>query len=176
MKTTIVEGGKKRGADNGAVAGNGKMSGGTGKVNGMPVSTAFYQEGKKEESARTDGAVPAEGAAKAESKVPLKQGRPVLNLESTIQLVEELHRRKRQWDRLIQTIDNLAAFEVAQLDDAEEKGDNPYQNSVLVIEDDERRRFDTKNRVIIQAVAEFIRLLCAERLADIEAEIVIPAR
>lgn len=54
----------------------------------------------------------------------------VLNLEGTLKLVEELHRRKIQRDRLIDTIDTLEAFEVAQIDDADER---PKQTTFRVV-------------------------------------------
>jgi hypothetical protein len=99
----------------------------------------------------------------------------VLNLEGTLKLAEELHRRKIQRDRLLDTIDTLEAFEVAQIDDADENEANHFQCCVLTIEDDNRRKFTTKNPVIIQAVAQFVNSMCVNRLAEIEAGIIIPA-
>ncbi|WP_129715529.1 hypothetical protein [Pedobacter sp. SYP-B3415] len=101
--------------------------------------------------------------------------RPLLNLESTLKLVEELHRRKIQRDRLLETIETLEAFEIAQQEDAEETDANHFQSCVLTIEDDNRRKFTTKNPVIIQAVAQFVNKMCVDRLAEIEAGITIPA-
>ncbi|MEH6308715.1 MULTISPECIES: hypothetical protein [Olivibacter] len=98
-----------------------------------------------------------------------------LNLESTLKLVEELHRRKIQRDKLIDTIDTLNAFEVAQKDDAEETDSNHFQGCVLSIGDDKRREFITKNPYIIKKVAEYINTLCMDRLAEIEGEIQLPA-
>ncbi|MFD2964583.1 MULTISPECIES: hypothetical protein [Olivibacter] len=98
-----------------------------------------------------------------------------LNLESTLKLVEELHRRKIQRDKLIDTIDTLNAFEVAQKDDAEETDSNHFQGCVLSIDDDKRREFSTKNPYIIKKVAEYINTLCMDRLAEIEGEIQLPA-
>jgi hypothetical protein len=103
------------------------------------------------------------------------QQKPVLNLEGTLKLVEELHRRKIQRDRLLETIDLLEAFEVAQQEDAEETDSNHFQGCVLTIEDDERRKFSTKNPVIINAVAQFVNKMCVERLTEIEAGITIPS-
>ena len=97
------------------------------------------------------------------------QAKPVLNLESTLKLVEELHRRKIQRDRLLDTIETLEAFEVAQIDDADETEANHFQGCVLTIEDDQRRKFTTKNSILIQAVAGFVNTMCVNRLAEIEA-------
>lgn len=98
-----------------------------------------------------------------------------LNLESTLKLVEELHRRKIQRDKLIDTIDTLDAFEVAQKDDAEETDSNHFQGCELSIADDKHREFSTKNPFIIKKVAEYINALCMDRLTEIEGEIQLPA-
>jgi hypothetical protein len=89
--------------------------------------------------------------------------------------VEELHRRKVQRDKLLDTIDTLEIFEVAQKDDAEETDSNHFQGYQLTIEDDQRRDFTTKNPFIIKKVAEYINALCMDRLTEIEGEIYLPA-
>lgn len=156
-------------------------------VNGLPLSKAFNNESKKEEPKQPE--VPAiiqpeqpkaeqtnteTFLTKKEVKEEVKSEKPALNLESTLKLVEELHRRKIQRDRLLDTIDTLEAFEIAQQEDAEETDSNHFQGCVLTIEDDERRKFSTKNPVIIQAVATFVNRMCVDRLAEIEAGITIP--
>lgn len=100
--------------------------------------------------------------------------KPALNLESTLKLVEELHRRMVQRGRLVHTIDNLDKFELEQKEEAEDTTSNYYQGCELEITDDKRNKFSTKNPVIIKAVALFVRDLCTNRLAEIEAEITIP--
>ncbi|WP_316795058.1 hypothetical protein [Pedobacter agri] len=104
-----------------------------------------------------------------------KADKPPLNLEGTLKLVEELHRRMVQRGRLVYTIDNLDKFEVEQKEEAEDTTSNYYQGCELEITDDKRNKFSTKNPVIIKAVALFVRELCTNRLAEIEAEITIPA-
>ncbi|KLT67091.1 hypothetical protein [Pedobacter sp. BMA] len=104
-----------------------------------------------------------------------KLGKPALNLEGTLKLVEELHRRMVQRGRLVHTIDNLDKFEIEQKQEAEDTSTNYYQGCELEITDDKRNKFSTKNPVIIKAVALFVRDLCTNRLAEIEAEITIPA-
>ena len=104
-----------------------------------------------------------------------KAEKPALNLESTLKLVEELHRRMVQRGRLVHTIDNLDKFEIEQKQEAEDTTSNYYQGCELEITDDKRNKFSTKNPVIIKAVALFVRDLCTNRLAEIEAEITIPA-
>lgn len=193
MKTTVIGSGKttaktatgNTGATATAKAENGNAS---KKVRGLPISREFdgtaKDEAKKAEaSAQTEQSKPQEKAttaepksepAKAEVKEQAKE-KPILNLESTLKLVEELHRRKIQRDKLLNTIDTLESFEVAQLDDAEETDSNHFQGCELTIEDDDRRTFVTKNPYIIQKVAEYINALCLDRLAEIEGEIIIPS-
>ncbi len=172
------------------------------KANNLPVSTAFNGESKKDEPKKSE--IPAQAEQpketpqaenipkviadqpKAETEKPkteeprkiaeeVKPVKPVLNLEGTLKLVEELHRRKIQRDRLLETIDTLEAFEVAQIDEADETESNHFQGCVLTIEDDNRKKFTTKNPVIIQAVAQFVNCMCIDRLSEIEAGITIPA-
>ncbi|UKT65084.1 hypothetical protein [Pedobacter mucosus] len=112
---------------------------------------------------------------KKTEKVEPKTEKPALNLESTLKLVEELHRRMVQRGRLVHTIDNLDKFELEQKEEAEDTTSNYYQGCELEIFDDKRNKFSTKNPVIIRAVATFVRDLCTNRLGEIEAEITIPA-
>ncbi len=162
------------------------------KGNGLSVGTVYNSESKKHEPIKTEVSatvVPEQpkvaqektNAEQPKAEQPKKEAedvkppKPVLNLESTLKLVEELHRRKIQRDRLLETIDTLEAFEVAQIDDADETEANHYLGCVLTIEDDNRRKFTTKNPVIIQAVAQYVNNMCVDRLAEIEAGITIPA-
>jgi len=131
------------------------------------------------ETPKSLGAVVQPEGPKAEKseapKVESKTEKPALNLEGTLKLVEELHRRMVQRGRLVYTIDNLDRFEVEQKEEAEDTTSNYYQGCELEITDDKRNKFSTKNPVIIKAVALFVRDLCTSRLAEIEAEITIPA-
>jgi len=112
---------------------------------------------------------------KKADKVEPKADKPALNLEGTLKLVEELHRRMVQRGRLVHTIDNLDRFDIEQKEEAEDTTSNYYQGCELEITDDKRNKFSTKNPVIIKAVANFVRDLCTNRLGEIEAEIIIPA-
>lgn len=193
MKTTVIENSKTGKVNNSAVNTKTEKNNGTQpKTNGLPLSKEFDDKPKGEADTKK-AELPAQNeqtkpqdAPKAEAEQPkvepskqeVKQEVPqklVLNLESTLKLVEELHRRKIQRDRLLDTIDTLEAFEVAQIDDADETEANHFQGCVLTIEDDNRRKFSTKNPVIIQAVAQFVNNMCVNRLAEIEAGITIPA-
>lgn len=199
MKTTVIESVKGTNkVNNTAVNAKAENNGAPSKTNGLPLSKEFddkpkgdadttkfqtpakpAEQPKPQETPKAETLLPQAEPVKTEApKAEVKellQVKPVLNLEGTLKLVEELHRRKIQRDRLLETIDTLEAFEVAQQEDAEETDSNHFQGCVLTIEDDERRKFTTKNPVIIQAVAQFVNKMCVDRLAEIEAGITIPA-
>ncbi|GAA3971324.1 hypothetical protein GCM10022246_24760 [Pedobacter ginsengiterrae] len=140
--------------------------------------TAVNDEPKKDEKEgpKSIAAVVQSEPQKAENVVVKAIAeRPALNLEGTLKLVEELHRRMVQRGRLVHTIDNLDKFEIEQKEEAEDATSNYYQGCEIEITDDKRNKFSTKNPVIIKAVALFVRDLCTSRLAEIEAEITIPA-
>lgn len=201
MKTTVIESGKGTNKVNSsAVNVKAENNGTEARTNGLPLSKEFDGKPKSETAKPAEQAKPQE-TPKAETTLPqaepakpeapkaeqskaepakavikeVLQQKRVLNLEGTLKLVEELHRRKIQRDRLLETIDTLEAFEVAQIDDADETEANHFQGCVLTIEDDNRRKFTTKNPVIIQTVVQFVNEMCVNRLAEIEAGITIPA-
>lgn len=165
----------------------GKTEAGTAvqsKINNLPVSKQFDgasdKAGNAEPVKTTQKPVQhkeqgSPEVSKSEIKEQLKQEKPVLNLEGTLKLVEELHRRKIQRDKLLSTIGALEEFEVTQQDDAEETDGNHFQGCELTIQDDKRREFSTKNPYIIKKVAEYINTLCVDRLAEIESGIYIPS-
>ncbi|MCW3118931.1 MAG: hypothetical protein JWM28_3013, partial [Chitinophagaceae bacterium] len=70
---------------------------------------------------------------------------------------------------------NIDAFEIDLKKDADETDSNYYQGCVLTIEDDARRKFTTKNPVIIWTVAQQIVSICESKLAEVEARLVITA-
>jgi hypothetical protein len=197
MKTTVIESGKTANKVNNSAVNAKAENKGAPKTNGLPLSKEFDDKPKGEtEAKKTDTPAPTEQprpqeepkveTVKPQAEQPkadpitkeVKVEAPqkiVLNLESTLKSVEELHRRKIQRDRLLDTIDTLEAFEVAQIDDADETEANHFQGCVLTIEDDNRRKFTTKNPVIIQTVAQFVNNMCVKRLAEIESGITIPA-
>ena len=168
MKTAVITSAKANGLNtNPAITAkaNTPSIGGSGaevdkdKVNGLPLgkdlaeapaSPVKTENGAmaKPEEVKTEGKAQEQAPSKAELREGL--GKPALNLEGTLKLVEELHRRKIQRDKLLSTIGTLEEFEVAQKDDAEETDSNHYQGCELTIEDDKRRSFSTKNPYIIK--------------------------
>ena len=118
---------------------------------------------------------PTAEATKMEIKNDLQESKPVRNLDSTVKLVLDLNRRISQRGKLLETIERLEGFEVKQHEDADETETNRFSRCLLTIEDDKGNDFTTKNTFIISAVAAQVLKLCAEKLAEIEGEIFIPA-
>jgi hypothetical protein len=98
----------------------------------------------------------------------------VLNLEGTLKFIEEMHRKAKQRTKLQDTIKNLDDFEIELRDEADTTDTNYYNGCVLSIEDDNHRKFETKNPTIIWTVAQLVNNMCVDKLAEIEAGIVIP--
>jgi hypothetical protein len=117
----------------------------------------------------------AEAPKAEQQKTEPKPVKPAMNLEETLKLVAELNRKKIQRDKLLETVENLEAFEIEIKEDADETDGNIYQGCVLTIEDDNRRKFTTKNPVIIFTVAQQVNAMCVDKLAEIEAGIILPA-
>lgn len=141
-----------------------------------PPIVIIEEQPKAQEQEIINNAVePATEPTKVEIKQDMQENKPVRNLDSTVKLVLDLNRRITQRGKLIETIDNLQAFEIKQQDDAEETGTNHFQDCELTIEDDKGRKFVTKNSFIIRAVATTVQDLCVEKLGEIEGEIFIPA-
>ncbi len=115
--------------------------------------------------------------AKAEPKAEPKPepAKPVRNLEETIKFLEQLHDLKVKRDRFLATIANLDEFEIDLKKEAEETNSNYYQGCILTIEDDNHRKFTTKNPIIVWSVAQQITSICEGRLAELEAKLVITA-
>lgn len=110
---------------------------------------------------------------KAEVKDQVKEKLP-LNLESTLEVLENLQSRMRQRNRLIHTIEDLEKFEIDIQKEGDELGGNHFQGCGLKIADDNRNEFFTNNPVVIAAVSNYIKDMCTARLAEIEATIVLP--
>jgi hypothetical protein len=144
---------------NEALNGNGLRSNGKVEPDKMKQAQGLNGSGKQEEA-----------PAKPEVK-PLKVG---LNLESTLKVVEDLHRKSIQRVNLIARIRQLETFEVILSTENDELEENPYQGCKLIIEDDKGRRFTTTTPGLIRLVSQFIFTACLEKLADIEAHIVLP--
>ncbi|NOW95840.1 hypothetical protein [Mucilaginibacter sp. SG564] len=125
-------------------------------------------------------ASPAQAVASSAGpgKKELKDERKAQNvrgLDDTVKLVETLGKKISQKNKLTNTISNLDSFIVAQNDDKEDvAGDSKFPRCELVISDDGGEEFVTKNPFIIARVVDVVKQLCIEKLAEVEATIVIP--
>jgi len=191
MKTTSI-------ADNKGKANSTAASNKTEKenLNGMPVSSAFEEKVEKKDKADKTHEQKAEGKTdqiqtgnakaepqkvgagqpnaeptKTEIKEKLAEEKPALNLEQTLKKIKDLGRLSNQRDKLIETTDTLDAFEIAQMDEAEETNLNHFQGCTLIIKDDKGKEFVTKNPFIIDKTANQIKTLCYDKLAEVEAQI-----
>ncbi|MFC4213407.1 hypothetical protein ACFOWA_19600 [Pedobacter lithocola] len=187
----------KRKADNNGANGTTAVQTPQAKNGAMPNSTAF--EDKKDDAKKVDilpivkGKV-AEASSqqaepiktevkteevkqepKAEHQTPVQSAKPALNLEETLKVLEILHKRKVHRDNLLNIIGTLDEFKVLVQDENEDIEVTQFPNCKLTIEDDNRNTFSTKNPAIIKAVADFVNNLCSTKLAEIEANLVIPA-
>ncbi|MDB5091210.1 MAG: hypothetical protein JWR09_5204 [Mucilaginibacter sp.] len=97
-------------------------------------------------------------------------------LAETVKLVEALGKKIAQKNKLENTISNLDSFTVAQSDDKDDMAsDSRFARCELVITDDDGNDFVTKNPFIIAYVAQEVKQLCIDKLAEVEASIIIPA-
>ena len=129
---------------------------------------------KAEEVKQGEEAQPQAEPSKKEIKEQLRI-KPVFNLDATVKLVSDLSKKITQRDKLRATIDNLDTFTIAPNEEDDVTGSNKFYRCELTINDDEGNEFVTKNAYIIEHVAQYVNSLCVEKLAEIEAEIVIPA-
>jgi hypothetical protein len=131
-------------------------------VDGQPEKPELKEEPK------------AEAVKVAEPTPEVKPVKFALNLESTLKVVDDLHRRSIQRVNLIARINQLTAFEVALAQENDELEDNPYQGCKLIIKDDKNREFITTTPGLIRLVSQYIFDACSDKLAEIEANIVFP--
>ncbi|MCO5950913.1 hypothetical protein [Mucilaginibacter flavidus] len=138
-------------------------------VDNQPAHVAPYTTGQG-----IDEAPIAEQVKAEEPKAEVKPVKFALNLESTLKVVDDLHRRSIQRVNLIARINQLTAFEVALAQENDELEDNPYQGCKLIIKDDKNREFITTTPGLIRLVSQYIFDACSDKLAEIEANIVFP--
>jgi len=177
METKVIE--SKKATENKAVNPVTQENKNPQFVAGNPVNKDSAKPEVKKEEPKAEPKAPEQPKRQPEppkAETPKAEPvKPALNLEGTLKLVEELHRRKIQRDKLLETINNLESFEFDLKEDLDETGGNLYQGCVLTIQDDNRQSFTTKNPTIIWTVAQMVNRLCVDKLAEIEAGIVINA-
>ena len=155
-------------------------------VNSNPVNTVSKPKDEAEKPKDANGtqaeepkmdapAVEQTKPGQAKAEVNAEPFKPVMNLDSTVKVVLDLNRKIQHRNRMQTIVANLDEFTVKQEEAGEETGANSLQGCELIIRDDQGRTFSTKNANLIQQSAQFVNNLCVEKIAEIEAEIFIPA-
>lgn len=146
---------------------------GAAHTNGKTEIKALEEKPKAVEAPVKSG----NGQEKQQAEQPKEEVKPVnqaLNLESTLKVVEGLHRKSLQRINLLARIKQLETFEIAQMEDSDELESNHFQGCQLIISDDKNRKFVTNTAGLIKLVSQFIYDACQEKLTEIEANIVFP--
>ncbi|MBS7565087.1 hypothetical protein KHS38_11790 [Mucilaginibacter sp. Bleaf8] len=128
-------------------------------------------EGAKQESKPVQAVVKALETPK-KKKIDVK---PALNLDETIKIVEELHRKKEKRNLLANTLLKLDNFVInyEREDDLEDTNSNYFTGCILTIKDENRKEFATKNPVLIAEIVDFLKEKTLAKITEVEAEIVI---
>jgi len=169
METKVSQNGQAGKADKNArfVAGN------PVNVETKKVETKNDAETKRSEESKPQ-ANPE--ATKLEIKEKLAQQKPALNLDEMLKLVADLSKRTALRDRYKGYIDALAGFEQEQKENIDELEDETaFQGCELEITDNKGNVFSTKSPSVIRGTIGFISSRLSERLAEVEAGIVLPA-
>lgn len=149
-------------------------------VAGNPVNAVSKKAESKTQNVEAKpeevGSLSGDGASKMDIKAQFAQHKPVLNLDEMLKLVADLSKRTALRDRYKGYIDQLAGFEEEQKEHLDELEDETaFQFCELVITDNKGNRFSTKSPSVIKGTVVFISGRLAERLAEVEAGIVLPA-
>lgn len=155
-------------------------------VAGNPVNTVSKKadETKPAEQPKAEDAKPQASAqehfkpeaTKAEIKEQLTQQKRALNLEETLKLVADLAKKTGLRDRYKEYIDGLNDFEKLQKENVDELEDEgAFQQCELTITHAKGYRFSIKSPSVIKGTVAFMASRLGERMAEVEASIVLPA-
>lgn len=122
---------------------------------------------------KVTNAKPAPKIQETGKKVP-EPVKPVMTFDDTVEVIQQLHAKMKQRQRLITTIKDLEKFEVEIQKEEDQLGGGRFQGCTLKVTDDNSNSFMTNNPVVISAVANFVKDMCEVRLEEIEATIVLP--
>jgi hypothetical protein len=144
-----------------------------------PKAEAQPQPGKGDFIDVNKLAVPAganSGTAQETISAQIPVPKPALNLEQTLKLVADLAKKTAQRDKYNGYIEQLKSFVIAQKDEDDmARSDTSFKGCELTIRDGEGNVFHTESAAVIGGTVEFMTGRFSERLAEVEAEIVIPA-
>jgi len=113
---------------------------------------------------------------KKEIKEELQVHKPALSLEETLLLIKDLAEKTAHRATYNGYIEDLEKFVISQDDDdMGKKGTPSFKGCELTIRDSYGNMFETNSASVIFGTVEFMKVRFNERLAEVEAEIVIPA-
>jgi hypothetical protein len=142
-------------------------------VDNQPANVA--ETPKAEEVKQGEEAKPQAEPSKKEIKEQFIEQQE-RKLAETVKIVEVLGKKIAQSNKLKNTIANIDSFTITQSDDKDDMAsDSRFARCELVISDDDGNEFVTKNPFIIAYVAQEVKQLCIDKLAEVEAGIIIPA-
>jgi hypothetical protein len=144
--------------------------------NDEPVKDQKPAEGAQGEANQV-AEVEAGHALTVDNKPANPAGQPEkqeLKLEDKLKTVNDLHRITVQRVNLLSRMADLEKFEVAQVADADELDNNPYNRCTLSIKDDKGREFKTNTPNLIRLVTQFIYDACEAKKQELESKIVFP--
>lgn len=96
-----------------------------------------------------------------------------LNLDSTLEIVTQLHRKVKHRNNLISYSEKLDALVIKDREVHEFEG-NSWSDATLTIRDSDRNIFELKNANIIGFIINAMTLKFREKIEEIEAEIILP--
>ncbi|RZK38626.1 MAG: hypothetical protein EOO90_21705 [Pedobacter sp.] len=168
METKVKENGQAKAAD----TVNAKKA--PQFVAGNPVN-AESKKAEETKEAKPLGGEPSKINIKNSITEKIAEQRAIL--ERHIKLGDNLARMIRYRDNLTGLIATLDHFEIALKNGMEELENNQYQGCSLTITDDKGNSFSVRNSAIIKVVAEKMNDLFADKLKEVETDIVnlIPA-
>ncbi|MBB6271838.1 hypothetical protein HDF26_002295 [Pedobacter cryoconitis] len=163
MKITAEKNDTQNAKSNGAISTNPVNPVANGSANGKGVADQLSDTKKGED---------AMAAVKAEPVT----AKFALNLDETLKLVEKLAKKTVQRDRYNGYIKTLEDFVVEQQDEEDFGEDaNNYKGCELTIKDSKGNVFYTERSTVIGPTIQFMADRFKQRLAEVEAEIVIPS-
>lgn len=206
MKTTVIGSDKENGKVNSSAVTKADKKDEQPKTNGLPLSKEFddtpkdeagtkqaetpapaqAEQPKQEEAPKAETAKPKAKAEQAKPEPTKKELKASIAeklaeqraiLERHIELGDKLNRKIRHRDNLNTIVKTLKEFEVSLKDNEEGTESNHFQGCLLTIQDDKGKTFTTKNPTLIKEVAENVKTFCADKLKDVDLEIInlIPA-
>ncbi|MBB2148941.1 hypothetical protein [Pedobacter gandavensis] len=146
-----------------------------GNVQNSPAVAVAELKKEMPENLENSTQVTTPESTKKEIKEELQVHKPALSLEETLLLIKDLADKSAHRETYTGYIEDLEKFVISQDDDDMlKKGAPSFKGCELTIRDSHGNRFETNSASVIFGTVEFMKVRFNERLAEVEAEIVIP--